>query len=81
VCVRSNIFLIVAALLCFQTFPQKAIAQDERSSFSDWLAGVRAEALARGIRQEVVEEALGQIDEPLVESTSATESSRKRSYR
>jgi membrane-bound lytic murein transglycosylase B len=68
VCVRSNIFLIVAALLCFQTFPQKAIAQDERSSFSEWLASVRAEALARGIRQEVVEEALGQIDEPLVES-------------
>ena len=64
----SNIFLIVAALLCFQTFPQKAIAQDERSSFSDWLDDVRAEALARGIRQEVVEEALGQIDEPLVES-------------
>jgi len=66
--VRSHIFLlIVAALLSFQAFPQKAVAQDERS-FSEWLAGVRVEALARGIRQEVVEEALGQIDEPLVES-------------
>ena len=65
---RSNIFLIAAALLCFQASLQKAIAQDERSSFSGWLAGVRVEALARGIRQEVVEEALGQIDEPLVES-------------
>jgi membrane-bound lytic murein transglycosylase B len=68
VCVRSHIFLIVAALLSFQAFPQKAVAQDERSSFSEWLAGVRAEALARGIRQEVLEEALGQIDEPFVES-------------
>jgi membrane-bound lytic murein transglycosylase B len=68
VCVRSQIFLIVAALLSFQSFPQKAVAQEERSSFSEWLAGVRAEALARGIRQEVLEEALGQIDEPLVES-------------
>ena len=65
---RSHIFLIVAALLSFQAFPQKAVAQDERWSFSEWLDGVRAEALARGIRQEVLEEALGQIDEPLVES-------------
>jgi membrane-bound lytic murein transglycosylase B len=66
--VRNHIVLIVAALLCFQASPQKAVAQDERSSFSEWLVGVRVEALARGIRQEVVEEALGQIDEPLVES-------------
>jgi membrane-bound lytic murein transglycosylase B len=66
--VRSHIFLIAAALLSFQSFQQKAVAQDERSAFSEWLAGVRADALARGIRQEVLEEALGQIDEPLVES-------------
>jgi len=67
--VRSHVFfLIVAALLSFQAFPQKAVAQDERSSFSEWLAGVRADALSRGIRQEVVEEALGGIDGPLVES-------------
>lgn len=66
---RSHVFfLIVAALLSFQAFPQKAVAQDERSSFSEWLAGVRADALSRGIRQEVVEEALGGIDGPLVES-------------
>ena len=66
---RSHIFLlIVAALLSFQAFPQKAVAQGERSSFSEWLDGVRAEVLARGIRQEVVEEALGGIDGPLLES-------------
>jgi membrane-bound lytic murein transglycosylase B len=34
-------------------------------SFADWVAGVRAEALARGIRPELVEEALGHLDEPL----------------
>ena len=45
---RNHIFLIAAALLSFQSFPQKAVAQQERSSFSEWLAGVRAEALARG---------------------------------
>jgi membrane-bound lytic murein transglycosylase B len=68
VCVRSNIFLVAVALLCFQASPQKAVAQEERASFSEWLEGVRAEALAHGIRQEVVEETLGRIDEPLVES-------------
>jgi membrane-bound lytic murein transglycosylase B len=36
-----------------------------RPSFADWLAGVRAEALARGIRPEIVEEALGHLEEPL----------------
>ena len=40
-------------------------SQDARPSFAEWLAGVRAEALARGIRQEIVDEALGQLDEPL----------------
>jgi membrane-bound lytic murein transglycosylase B len=36
-----------------------------RPSFTEWLAGVRSEALARGIRPAIVEEALGQLDEPL----------------
>src|SRR5579862_666904 len=39
-------------------------AQDSRPSFSEWLAGVRDEALARGIRSEVVDEALGSVTEP-----------------
>jgi len=38
---------------------------DTRPSFSEWLAGVRAEALTRGIRQEIVDEALSNIDEPM----------------
>jgi membrane-bound lytic murein transglycosylase B len=36
-----------------------------RPSFSEFLAGVRTEALARGIRQDIVDDALGQIDEPM----------------
>lgn len=40
-------------------------AQDVRPSFSEFLAGVRKEALSRGIRQQTVDEALSQIEEPL----------------
>ncbi len=36
-----------------------------RPSFVEWLAGVRAEALARGIREAIVAEALDPIEEPL----------------
>src|SRR4030095_5761570 len=36
-----------------------------RPSFSEWLAGVRTDALARGIRPEIVDEALAGIEEPL----------------
>src|SRR5438045_6728429 len=36
-----------------------------RPSFSEWLAGVRTEALSRGIREEIVDEALGGVEEPL----------------
>ena len=38
---------------------------DPRPSFGEWLDGVRAEALTRGISQDVVDEALGDIDEPV----------------
>jgi membrane-bound lytic murein transglycosylase B len=36
-----------------------------RPSFAEWLEGVRSEALSRGIRHDIVEVALGRIDEPL----------------
>ena len=43
-----------------------AISQEPpRPSFADWLNGVRAEALGRGIRQEVLDQAFGGIEEPL----------------
>lgn len=38
---------------------------DTRPSFSEWLSGVRSEALARGVRPEIVEEALSSVEEPL----------------
>jgi peptidoglycan lytic transglycosylase B len=36
-----------------------------RPSFSEWLAGVRQEALSRGIRQDVLDAALDDVQEPL----------------
>ena len=66
---HSRILLIVLALLSsLPASPGSALAQNEPSSFSEWLAGVRAEALARGIRQDIVDQALGPIEEPLVSS-------------
>jgi membrane-bound lytic murein transglycosylase B len=40
-------------------------AQDVRPSFSEWLAGVRSEAIARGMKAEIVDEALEGVEEPL----------------
>src|SRR5689334_9289214 len=46
--------------------PGLAASQEPpRPSFTDWLNGVRAEALGRGIRQEVLDEAFGGVEEPL----------------
>jgi membrane-bound lytic murein transglycosylase B len=42
-----------------------APGSDDRPPFVEWLAGVRAEALSRGIRREIVERALDPIEEPL----------------
>lgn len=58
ICVPAE-WLIVAMLMAGS--PQDAT----RPSFAEWLAGVRAEALARGIREEIVAEALDPIAEPL----------------
>jgi membrane-bound lytic murein transglycosylase B len=61
---RPEMQLIFAAFLCLMG-AQNLIAQETRPSFSEWIDGVRAEALARNIRQEIVDEALGNIQEPL----------------
>ena len=50
----------VVAALTAQQQPETA-----RPSFSEWLAGVRAEAIARGIGAEVVDAALAEVSEPL----------------
>ena len=53
-----RVLLLALALVSTQSGP-------ERPAFSDWLHGIREEALARGIRQEIVDAALGHLDEPL----------------
>jgi membrane-bound lytic murein transglycosylase B len=65
---RCLILFVVGTLLWFAASPQNTVAQGGQSSFSEWLDGVRTEALARGIRQEIVDEALGEIEEPLAET-------------
>jgi membrane-bound lytic murein transglycosylase B len=39
--------------------------EQTRPSFAEWLSAVRSEALTRGIRPEIIEAALGNIDEPM----------------
>jgi membrane-bound lytic murein transglycosylase B len=48
------------------TTPEPAAPDDvTRPSFSDWLKELRAEALARGLREEIVDKALAGVEEPL----------------
>ncbi len=71
---RSQILLIVILLnfilfnfgALFLTVPQ-VLAQAQRPPFPEWLDDLRAEALTRGIRQEIVDRALGDLKEPLAE--------------
>jgi membrane-bound lytic murein transglycosylase B len=42
-----------------------ATGSETRPAFADWLAEVRTEALSRGIRQDIVDTALSDIEEPL----------------
>src|SRR5262245_37966231 len=51
--------LFLAALL---VAPGQDVAT--RPSFAEWLMGLRAEAIARGIRAEVVDEALAGVEQP-----------------
>jgi membrane-bound lytic murein transglycosylase B len=51
------------SLLRAQTSP--ATEAPPRPSFADFLAGVRTDALSRGIRPEIVDEALSAVEEPL----------------
>ena len=56
---------IAAALLLSLVLPQASGAQDDSATFSQWLSGVREEALDRGIRPEVLDQAFAGLDEPL----------------
>ena len=60
--------LFVAASLVGPTERGHDVRSDQeatRPSFTEWLAGVRTEALSRGIRQEILDEALADIVEPM----------------
>jgi len=59
--------VIGAACLCgvgILSAQETAPAPATRPSFSEWLDGVRADALSRGIRPETVEQALATVVEP-----------------
>src|SRR4051812_39570102 len=53
---------VLSALVLSLALGQEPAA---RPSFAEWLAGVRAEAVARGLREEVVDAALADVSEPL----------------
>src|SRR4051812_10840823 len=52
---------VLSALVLSLALGQEPAA---RPSFAEWLAGVRAEAVARGLREEVVDAALADVTEP-----------------
>jgi membrane-bound lytic murein transglycosylase B len=55
----------------------QAPAEAPKASFADWLAGVRAEALAKGISQQTVDAALGGIEPlPVVVERDRTQAER-----
>lgn len=47
------------------TQPAASAEPETRPSFADWLDEVRREALARGIREDIVERALADVSEPV----------------
>jgi membrane-bound lytic murein transglycosylase B len=55
---------LVGSLSCAALFAQTSNALAPRPSFAEFLAGIRTEALSRGIRGDVLDEALADIDEP-----------------
>jgi membrane-bound lytic murein transglycosylase B len=60
------VYLPLSIVFCLIYSAAFAQPQDPaRPSFSEWLAGVRADALARGIRPEILDEAFGGVEEPL----------------
>jgi membrane-bound lytic murein transglycosylase B len=58
---------ILCACLVSATAAGRADAAQEaaRPSFAEFMAGIRAEALERGIREEILDAALSNIDEPV----------------
>ena len=67
--------MVVASLIIFaatlvpgatsQAPPPVQNQEETRPSFDEWLAGVRTEALERGIRAEILDEALADVEAPV----------------
>jgi membrane-bound lytic murein transglycosylase B len=55
---------IFAALVVTTALVATQPADAPRPTFAEWLAGLRAEALTRGIREEIVDAALADVAEP-----------------
>jgi peptidoglycan lytic transglycosylase B len=64
---RTAVIVVLALAGVGRAFPQDIPPPppETRPSFADWLEDVRKEALSRGIRQQIVDEALSNIAEPL----------------
>jgi membrane-bound lytic murein transglycosylase B len=63
---RRRIVFALTCVLAVTLVVRPRAAQDEnRPSFQQWLVDLRSEALSKGIRQEIVDEALGNLSEPL----------------
>jgi membrane-bound lytic murein transglycosylase B len=69
---RRGLAIVIVAIVVLEAgaaggaAPLSARSQvDAHPSFAEWLTAVRTEALDRGIRPEVVDQALGDIDEPM----------------
>src|SRR5262249_27367678 len=59
-------FAVVALLVAVPAIrPAPPGGQDARPAFSEWLDALRAEAIGRGIKRDVVDAALAGVEEPL----------------
>jgi membrane-bound lytic murein transglycosylase B len=58
------LMLCAAGTLAAQS-PAAPASPSTRPSFAEWLSGVRSEAIARGIKEDIVDAALADVEEPL----------------
>jgi membrane-bound lytic murein transglycosylase B len=61
---RARRVLYTAGVLSALVLSLALGQEPARPSFAEWLAGVRAEAVARGLKEEVVDAALADVTEP-----------------
>jgi membrane-bound lytic murein transglycosylase B len=63
--IAGLVAVTIAAPMSVTAQSQTSAPGETRPAFADWLADVRNEALSRGIREDIVDAALSNIDEPL----------------